>query len=208
MHVYLIRHAKTNLNKGHIHQYPNTPLSEEGRESAVNLAEEIREMNPDFLVSSDYTRALETARIIGMHTGLTAQTSSLFFEIIRPTTLYGRSHFNIATFIYVVFSVFKRKDADWRYKDAENMSDILNRIQLAIDYLEKLDKKHKSVVVVSHSVFINLLVAHICKPGSLNFFELVQAFFKTKLTKNGSVTHIEFMGKKKGSNSCSWRQVR
>ena len=158
MHVYLVRHGQTNLNKKHIHQFPSTSLSEEGRNEAVTVAEYLRDMNPDLLISSEYARAIETARIIGFHVGLEPEKSSLFFEIIRPTSLYGESHFSFETLKYSLLSVLRRKNKDWRYKDAENMHDLIVRTQKSFKYLEKLSKKYSSVVIVSHAVFINFFM--------------------------------------------------
>lgn len=208
MHVYLVRHGKTALNKRHIHQFPTTPLSDEGREEAVTTAEYLRSMNPDCLISSEYTRALETARIIGLHTGLTPETNALFYEIIRPSSVYGRSHFSVETFKYVILSVLRRNNKQYRYKDAENMHDLIVRIQKAFEYLEGLSKKHSSVVVVSHSVFMNLLVAHMCKESPLSFFELFKSFAKVIFTKNGSVLHLEYQKKtKKDEPVCPWQEL-
>lgn len=207
MNVYLVRHAETDLNQRHIHQYPSTPLSEKGRGEALTVAEYLRQMNPDLLISSDHERALQTARIIGSTINLAPQTSNLFYEIIRPSSLYGRSHFCFETFKYTIFSVWNRKKKDWRYKDAENMHDIILRTKNAFTYLKKLSKKHDSIVIVSHSVFINLLVAHMCQEGSLSFWKLFKAFLRIKFTKNASVTHLHYLGKQKDQTVCEWQEL-
>lgn len=207
MNVYLVRHAETELNKRHIHQYPSTPLSKQGREDAVSIAEYLRQMNPDLLITSDYERALQTARIIGSTIGLTPKANGLFYEIIRPSSLYGRSHFCFETFKYIFLSVWNRKKKAWRYKDAENMHDLILRTKEAFTYLTKLSKKHDSVVVVSHSVFINLLIAHMCEKGPLNFWKLLKTFLRIKFTKNGSVTHLHYLGKQKDKTICEWQEL-
>lgn len=208
MHVYLVRHGETELNRRHIHQFPSTPISEKGREEAQTTAEYLRQMNPDFIVSSGYTRALETARIIGMHVGIVPEQSELFYEIIRPASLYGRSHFNLETFKYTILSVLKRNDSRWRYKDAENLTDLLIRVQSAIEYIRSLDKKYDSVVVVTHSVFLNLLLAHMCQPEPLTFWELCKVFLKVVFTKNGSVAHLQYVPKtQKQNKTCEWQRL-
>ncbi len=113
----------------------------------------------------------------------------------------------IQTLQYSLLSVFRRKNKDFRYEDAENMHDLILRIEKAFEYMEKLSKKHSSVVIVSHSVFMNLLVAHMCKPGFLNFFELLFAFLKIKQTRNGSVIHLKYHGKQKDKSVCAWEHL-
>lgn len=207
MHVYLVRHGETDLNKKHIHQFPSTPLSEYGREEANTVAEYLREMNPDFLVTSDYRRGLETARIIALHTGLAPESSPLFYEIVRPSSLFGKSHFSFETFKYALLSVLRRNNSAWRYKDAENMRDLILRTEKAYQYLETLSKKYNSVIVVSHSVFMNFFIAHLCNRNPLNFFALVRAFLECLFTKNGTVVHLEYLRGGKKHDACAWQQL-
>ena len=99
MHIYFVRHGETLLNKSHVHQSPNTPLSAEGREQVLTVAEFLRSVNPDALLTSEYTRAVESARIIGSAIGIKPVVSGLFYEIVRPSRLFGKSHFNLETTI-------------------------------------------------------------------------------------------------------------
>lgn len=93
MHVYFVRHGETTMNRRLTHQPPGTPLSERGREQAREVAEFLRSVNPDLLLTSDYTRALETARIIGLSVGLTPRIPGFLHELVRPSRLFHRSHF-------------------------------------------------------------------------------------------------------------------
>ena len=207
MHVYFVRHGQTGLNSAHRHQSPNTPLSVEGREQMISRAGILRDINPDLLVTSEYTRARESARIIGLHTGLTPVTNGLFYEIERPSTLYHKSIFSIETVWYVLLSVLRRKNTVWRYADAENMHDIIERAHNALAYIESLRDTHKSVVIVSHTVFINIMITCMCKNTSLSILSLVHTFFRVGLMKNASVIHVEYGGNG-ASHMCNWRIVK
>lgn len=66
--LYLIRHGQTpvNLKGDELGQEPDIPLTQKGEEQARKLrhALNVRKIQFDQVFSSDYTRALETARIV------------------------------------------------------------------------------------------------------------------------------------------------
>jgi broad specificity phosphatase PhoE len=206
MHIYFVRHGVTDLNAHNIHQSPSTPLSTQGREQALSVAEYLRSVNPDLLISSEYTRALETARIIGMQTGLTPQVQGLFYELARPSSLFGKTHFHPETLLYVILSVLRRKNPKWHYKDAENFTDIQTRAGEALAYLESLRDTHTSVIVVSHTIFINCMVSYMCKNRLLDVRDLILTVLHIKRMKNTDVIHVEYIGSG-AKNTCAWRVV-
>lgn len=206
MHVYFVRHGETLLNRKNIHQSPNTPLSPKGREQSITVAEYLRSVNPDLLLTSEYTRARETAGIIGQFTGLKPETCGLFYEIERPSSLYSASHFCFETFRYVIGSFFNRKNEKWRYKDAENFSDISNRAKRALSFIEDLHGTHNSIVIVSHTVFINIMVAYMCENKLLDIGDLVRTFLHIERMDNTGIVHVEFLGRT-SQGVCSWNLV-
>jgi broad specificity phosphatase PhoE len=209
MHVYFVRHGETALSKARIHQSPNTPLSPRGRDDIQTTAEFLRSVNPDLLLSSEYTRALESARIIGLHTGLVPQVQGLFYEIVRPSKLFGKSIFSLGTFWYILCSVLKRNNSSWHYHDAENYADIVDRAKRALAYLESLKDTHTSVVVMSHTIFINIMVAYMCKNRILDIRDMLGTFLHIEHIKSGEVVHVEYVGTpQSGSkNLCLWRRI-
>jgi len=206
MDVYFVRHGQTYLNALRLHQSPSTPLSPEGRIGALSVGEHLRGVNPDMLITSEYTRALETARIIGLHVGLTPQVNGLFYELMRPSRLFGKSHFHIETLWYVFLSVVHSKNPKWRYNDAENFGDITKRAQKALVYLESLHGTHNSVIVVSHAIFINILVSYLCRERMLNFRDLLSTFLDIKRMKNTEVVHLRYT-KSNTSGTCAWERI-
>ncbi len=207
MHVYFVRHGETLKNRRHIHQSPNTPLSPLGKEQAITAAEALRAVNPDLLISSEYSRALETARTIGLHTELTPVVNGLFYEIVRPSKFYERSVFGLETLWYVFLSLIHRNNPKWHYADAENLSDVTERARRAIKYLESLTGTHGSVVVVSHTVMINILVSALCTNKMYDFWSLLLIFLNIDRMKNGSIIHLEYTGAT-APHTCAWRIVR
>lgn len=207
MQIYFVRHGETILNRHHIHQSPTTPLSALGKKQALLTAEHIRPLKPDLLLSSPYTRALETSRIIGLTLDMTVHPSKLFYEIRRPTSLCDRSLFHPKTIIYVLLSVWHRKNPKWRYEDAENFNDIYERVQNALAYIETLRKKHKTVVIVSHTMFINLVVSYMCKDRILAVRDLILSFLHIEQMKNGGVLEVDY-NEKHSKNTCAWQLVK
>ncbi len=206
MHVYFVRHGQTELNKKHIHQSPNTPLSEEGKAMMITLGDTLRTCNPDRVLSSQYVRALESARIIGEHVGRTPEVHDMMYEIVRPSKLHGKSLFTLETIWYVLLTILKRNNPSWRYADAENVSDISNRAKNVLAYIESLRGTHSSIIVVSHTVFINVIVAYMCKNRLLDIRDLIGTVIRSKRLKNAGVTHVEYVGN--GSpHACNWRMI-
>ena len=206
MDVYFVRHGETLLNKKNIHQSPSTPLSSKGYEQSQTVAELLRPVSADILITSEYVRAKETARIIGTALGLTPQVNDLFFEIERPSSLYGRSHFCVETFWYVILSVVHKNDSTWKYTDAENFTDISIRAKRALAYLEKLANTHASVVVVSHNIFINIMVAYLCSDRMIAVRDLIGTFLHVKRMKNAGVVHLAYDAHA-GDGTCAWQLV-
>lgn len=203
MHVYFVRHGLTQLNQKHIHQSPNTPLAPNGCDAVLNIAEELRAVNPDLIITSEYTRALETARLIGARTGLTPRIEGLFYEVVRPSKLYHTSIFSLETAWYMLRTFLKRKDPTWRYYDAENFTDIEHRAKKAITYLESLADTHASVIVVSHTVFLHIVISYLCRNRMLDLRDLIQVCLSSKKMKNGSMIHATYT-KETGPGTCAW----
>ncbi len=86
MPIYLIRHGETALNASRILQPPDTPLSEEGRAQAQALGRRLSSQPIHAILTSDLSRALQTAQAIVaerppvMEVPLRFSTSSLLHE--------------------------------------------------------------------------------------------------------------------------------
>ncbi len=206
MHVYFVRHGETALNPLHRHQSPGTPLSPRGREQAMNVAEYLRTVNPDLLITSEYTRAKETAQVIGMHIGMSPVTNELFYEIVRPSSLFGLSHFHPKTFWYVILTFLRRYNAQWRFEDAENFSDIEKRVQKALTYLASLQATHASVVVISHTVFINSMVSYMHHQKLGSVVGAVGQVRHIIQMNNTDIIHAECTNDSEHM-SCTWKVV-
>ncbi len=71
MSIVLVRHGETALNAARVFQPPETPLSDVGHQQAQAVGRRLSATGAARLLSSDLTRAWETALAVAQHTGLT-----------------------------------------------------------------------------------------------------------------------------------------
>lgn len=192
MIVYFVRHGETLLNTHHQHQYEHTPLRADKIHVVGDVAKALATVEATYLLTSPYTRSLETARIIGMKCGLNPVVEPLFSELKRPSILLGRSHFSARSLWYVLCSIVFRNNYAWRYRDGESISDLNNRALRARGLLEGLSKQHARVIVVSHTVFINTILMHLCDNAQMTCMKLFRLMLLSKQLKNGEVRAVEY----------------
>lgn len=202
MEVFFVRHGETTGNKAHQYQTPATPLTERGRRQASAVALRLRTLNPTRIIASPFTRAHETAKIIGQELGLPVTTHESLVELRRPTYMHGRSHFSLKSFWYITKWYFTFNDSSWRQYEAESYEMFVERIQEAREYLEHFGD-HERIVVVSHSIFINFFIEHVCNQRHMNLFEAMITISKIKALNNSSLSCLKFTPSENKS-LCTW----
>lgn len=198
MDVYLIRHGQTDGNLAFRHQHDNSPLNSIGKCQAKAVARRIAKLRPTNIVSSTNLRAVETTKIIVEHCGrILPETHPAFEELRRPRWLTGNRflHINTIWYIFRWFFGFKVKG------EGESYEDFLLRIIEARTILESLPDNSR-VVVVSHSVFINFFLEHICNNQRMGVFRAFKRIWLVLTLRNGSVTHLRY---ENGTEKCGWR---
>ena len=79
--IYLVRHGETEWNQAKRYQgQTDIPLTDKGREQAERTAEHLAEVKASFIISSDLTRALDTAAPIGRKLALPVISCLLWRE--------------------------------------------------------------------------------------------------------------------------------
>lgn len=202
MKVYLVRHGVTGGNIAHRHQADTTSLTVEGIIQAKEVAKKIKELEPTHLVSSNLIRAIETVSIIGQECNLIPSITDLFTEIIRPHSLYGYHHRSLKSFCYYTRWLFGKTNPE--IEGGETYDDLRLRALKAQEFL-KVYPSDARVVVVSHSAFMNLFVAHLCKTKPLTFLEAVKCFNGIITIPNVHVVPLEFEADVEAP-LCGWRQ--
>ena len=128
-------------------------------------------------------RSVETASIIGEECDLIPDTRSEFTELERPSYLYGHKHRSLKS-VWFYFRWYLG-----RTEKGESYEELRSRFREAQITLATLESDAR-VVVVSHTVFITLFVAHLCRDKALTPLQAVKAFYKIITMRN---THIEML---------------
>ena len=153
MKIYFVRHGSTDsLEKG-ISQPNNESLNENGKNQAKELAKRFSHTPLDLIISSPYSRALETAQFIGQEILI----SDLFKEVTKPTEIIGQSKENekVKNILKKIGEMYL-VDPTWHYSDEENFEDLKNRGLSALEFLKS--QTQENILVVSHGNFISLLI--------------------------------------------------
>lgn len=205
MIVYFVRHGETALNARGVHQFPDTPLSKKGIRQAKQLAVFFKNKNVDAVYASDLPRATNTASTIANALSVPLTESELLREIQRPSALFGKLHYHPKTFLYVLSMIFHRNDPAWRFEDAEALPEVHARAEEVGKMLGALSTTSKSIVVVSHAVFLEILLQNLCKKGALNFVDYFPIFSPFSRIKNASVSEYHCHGNV-NEVVCAWEQ--
>jgi broad specificity phosphatase PhoE len=196
MEIYFVRHGQTSGNVARRHQANDTPLSPRGKKQAELAANVLKVYQPDHLVTSTMVRSVETASVIGAACNLIPDTRTEFRELERPSYLYGRKHRSFMS-MWFYFRWYLGKTTE-----GESYEELRIRFRDAQEILASL-KPDARVVVVSHTVFITLFIAHLCRDKALTPFHAAKAFYKIITMRN---THIEMLlydpATKQGT--CGW----
>lgn len=204
MNLYLIRHGETRANATHTYQPPNETLSPEGAAEVARLVRTIQELQPDHLYTSHYSRARETANYLSYATGLTETWIEDVSELKVPEELYGKSHFGPQSMVYLARWFF-----DWlpnnTHDGIETKEEFADRVFKAREYFAD-NHEGETVVVVTHSIFTNWFVAHVCEEEPIGLLDAVPLLYKIIKYENSGVTHLRYHGKS-DAKVCPWELV-
>ena len=169
------------------HQSDNTDLTQKGLLQATQAAQIIKTKNPTHLISSTMLRALETARIIGLATDLIPETNALFAEVGRPARLNGRLLKSVYSLWFYArwYLGLTRKETE----GDETYKLFRDRLKQARELLATYPPE-AVVVVVSHSVFINFFIMHMCDNRPIGPIRALLCFVRILVIKNGSITPL------------------
>lgn len=154
---YLIRHGKTDYSERNRKIYQGfgvnlAPLSQEGIQEIKHTAEDKRLRGADLILSSPYTRAVQTAAIL---------SKELQIEIAIETDLHewmANKHYiyeddEKAEKSYGEFVEYQGNYPAGSQRDWEDMESMRRRI---LPVLEKY-KHHEKIIVACHGMFIQSL---------------------------------------------------
>ncbi len=150
--IYFLRHGQTELNRVWVHQFPATHLSNVGHEQASAAGEHFKDSPLDVIVTSDLTRAQETAKDIAAVTGTNIVSSDLFVELRRPRRLWGVSWAHPKTIWIMGLLYLFAGRPHWHYADEENLEEFHARARRALEYLA--NRPEQNMLVITHKGFM------------------------------------------------------
>ena len=174
--IYLVRHGQTDWNlerrlQGHL----DMPLNETGRKEAKICGEQLLSNQIDNIISSDLSRAKETALIINDFLRVPITFDSRLREI-NAGNLQGLLSENITEETWYIFNHEPHK------LNAESLQDVYKRVK---SFFEEIDTT-KNTLLVTHGGIIRMAMYLLQNPNSFNLSEYEEKFLKFKI-KNTDV---------------------
>jgi len=200
--IYFVRHAESLGNVAEIQQHAEIDLSENGHGQASSVAERFLNISIDIVIASDMLRAQKTARAIAEKTKKELVLSALFHERKRPSETKGLWIGSDEAQAVQNAIIEHADDPAWHYSDEENYFDLRERARKAIHYLE--ERKEKTLAVVTHGVFLKMLIATMLNPDILprEFLRLASFLFP----QNTGITWCQ-KGHPKAVDKNIWQMV-
>lgn len=147
--LYVIRHGRTSFNMKHLFRgEADVPLAPEGIKDAEEIGEQLKDVQPAFIVSSDKKRALKTAQILSKGDNVPIHPT----ELLRAWNLghlsgQPKNKENLAIVANYV------KNPDEVVPDGESLNAFRNRIlPVLAECFEEATRRGPSFVVAHSSV--------------------------------------------------------
>ncbi len=170
--VLLARHGETddNVPPLRFQGWRDTPLNDTGRLQSRELADRVAEIGIASLFSSDLSRALETAHIVGRRIGLEPQVDPRLREGNRGKW-EGRLFDEVASSEPERFAAWRRAGAGWRFPEGESLDEHLERVEACVDEIKR--EAAPPALVVCHGGSIRVMLCR-ADPLGLEAFHRFQ----------------------------------
>ena len=187
-HIYFVRHGQSEENRDRIYGGHDSPLTDEGTVQAQAVAERVGRIGVDALISSAYSRTLDTARAIGERIGLAPEANVLFGEWREPSVFAGkhRDHPEVRETLKAIHGT---DDPYYQHTDEETFTEIVTRAKAAIALLEQYQAKR--ICVVTHAGFLRSLIGVMTFGSAFarkNFVDLINHYYLS----NTGITYTRF----------------
>lgn len=158
-HIYFVRHGETIWNATGQSQGMETPLNDTGHHQAAVVAERAKGLDIDKLYTSNMIRAVETGSYLAKSLNLEPEESPLFREWMGPDSVRGKKIDSPEYQAYMQAVNNHFSEPKWRYENAENYSDLNQRLAETASLLER--ESADSILVVSHGKYLRLFLTYI-----------------------------------------------
>lgn len=189
MRVYLIRHGESDGNAARRFLPDHRGgLTKSGVRQAEKLAGRFKKIPIDIILSSDYKRTIDTAKIIRKAIRKKLVITNLIREQKYPKEYKGK--YDNDPEIAKIRAIRRKhiNEKGWRYSDEENFFDFKARIEKFIDFVSRRKEKH--ILVVGHGISMRMAVALMLLGDALTP-KIFQKFRDNLLTINTGITICE-----------------
>lgn len=169
--LYLLRHGETDWNAlGRFQGHTDVPLNETGREQAKALPPLVAALAPTLVVSSDLSRAVETARIAAAQ--LHPQPLFAIDSRLRESHLgsaEGMAHGDVLRIygpqLIEKWRSWEEKDLDSRFPQGESGREVQSRLWAAINDAILQNPAANKILICSHGGAIRRVLQKILNPS-------------------------------------------
>lgn len=130
-------------------------------QQAEFVAQRLRSVAFDVLISSTMVRAKQTAAIIARETGCAVVESELFRELLPASAIWGKSFDDVEAHAVYQLHVAHFEDDAVRHSDEEKFSELTKRCLAALNLLEV--RREQSIVVVTHGTVLAALMTYMMR---------------------------------------------
>lgn len=190
MTIYFVRHGEGHHNANNLYSLPHFELTEKGKQEAKAAGTRLKHLPIELLIVSSYTRTKQTAEIINQEIGNKPFVfSDLPVEVRRPSEIAGK-RIDLPESMEIRRKMDENAhDPEWRFSDEENFHDLKKRAYEFLKHLE--DYKQENIGVISHSVFIKMVILLIIVGDELTPTMFNKTYKGMKLATSG-LTICEF----------------
>lgn len=185
--IYFVRHAQTDANVSGYAQTNDSQLTDTGIKQAQVLSERFSDVNVDVVLTSEFSRTINTANIVVKGKKVKSLQTSLLNERLKPASVFGLQYSHPKYQDFFANFLCKASDTDYRYEDGENIHDIVQRIKKILQYIE--DDTQGDVLVVTHGIILRLLVGYILTRS--DDMEVYVSVFRNIKFDNTGITHVK-----------------
>lgn len=189
MRLYLVRHGESDGNaaKRFVLDHKGG-LTAMGIRQAGKLAKRFKKLPVDIIISSDFKRATDTARIINKIVRKKIVITKLIREQKYPKEYKGLQDGDLEIVRIRAIRNKHLNERNWHYSDEENFFDLQSRIEKLLKFISKRKEKH--VLAVGHGITNRMIIGLMLFRDYLTP-KMFQELRRKLLTKNTGITVCE-----------------
>lgn len=203
-HLFLMRHAETAENLRLQNQTPDVSITSYGRAHAAAVGAALAAFPISRILTSDYTRAMQTAREVGAQLSLIPEPTTLLRETAPPVSVYGNANLSVASVRYLIWLWGSQNEAASRdvLHGAESLYHIHRRVQELRTHLET----HAAwcTLAVSHTLFMNLFREMVSTSPPLPCWRATRGLCVLRRVPNAGIVHFTY-AREASTGAARWR---